>query len=75
MGTFLFLFDACHVSFFVFSLNYLTILISVSFSVLSIATNADDKTLLFEIVFCIVWIGGAVIAVNGQLLGGTISFF
>ena len=46
-----------------------------SFRVLSIATNADDKTLLFEIVFCIVWIGGAVIAVNGQLLGGTISFF
>ena len=43
--------------------------------VLSIATNADDKTLLFEIVFCIVWIGGAVIAVNGQLLGGNISFF
>ena len=35
-------------------------------TVLSIATNADDKTLLFEIVFCIVWIGGAVIAVNGQ---------
>ena len=43
--------------------------------VLSIATNADDKTLLFEIVFCIVWIGGAVIAVNGQLLGGNFSFF
>ena len=42
---------------------------------LSIATNADDKTLLFEIVFVIVWIGGAVIAINGQLLGGTISFF
>ena len=45
------------------------------YRVLSIATNADDKTLLFEIVFCIVWIGGAVIAVNGQLLGGNISFF
>ena len=44
-------------------------------TVLSIATKADDKTLLFEIVFCIVWLGGAVIAVNGQLLGGTISFF
>ena len=44
-------------------------------AVLSIATNADDKTLLFEIVFCIVWIGGAVIAINGQLLGGNISFF
>ena len=44
-------------------------------TVLSIATKADDKTLLFEIVFCIVWLGGAVIAINGQLLGGTISFF
>jgi hypothetical protein len=42
---------------------------------LSTATNADDKTLLFEIVFIIVWLGGAVISINGQLLGGTISFF
>ena len=44
-------------------------------TVLSAATNADDKTLLFEIVFVIVWLGGAIIAINGQLLGGTISFF
>ena len=44
-------------------------------SVLSAGTNADDKTLLFEIVFVIVWLGGAVIAINGQLLGGSISFF
>lgn len=44
-------------------------------SMLSITTNADDKTLLFEIVFVIVWLGGAIIAINGQLLGGTISFF
>ena len=44
-------------------------------TVLSSATNADDKTLLFEIVFIIVWLGGAIIALNGQLLGGTISFF
>ena len=44
-------------------------------SILSATTNADDKTLLFEIVFVIVWLGAAVIAVNGQLLGGTISFF
>jgi hypothetical protein len=42
---------------------------------LSAATNADDKTLLFEIVFVIVWLGGGIIAINGQLLGGTISFF
>ena len=42
---------------------------------LSSSTHADDRTLLFEIVFIIVWLGAAVIAVNGQLLGGTISFF
>ena len=42
---------------------------------LSSATETDDRTLLFEIVFVIVWLGGAVISINGQLLGGTISFF
>ena len=42
---------------------------------MSAATHADDRTLLFEIVFVIVWLGAAVIAINGQLLGGTISFF
>ena len=39
--------------------------------ILSSATNAQDKTLLFEIVFIIVWVGAAVISINGQLLGGT----
>ena len=43
--------------------------------VLSSSTQSEDKTLLFEIVFIIVWAGGAIIALNGQLLGGTISFF
>ena len=43
--------------------------------VLSSVTNADDNTLLFETVFIIVWLGGAIISINGQLLGGTISFF
>jgi len=39
-----------------------TLILSV---VLSTGTNADDKTLLFEIVFVIVWLGGAVISLNG----------
>jgi len=43
--------------------------------VLSSNTSADDNTLLFEIVFVVVWLGGGIIALNGQLLGGTISFF
>jgi len=38
--------------------------------ILSSATNASDKTLLFEIVFIIVWVGAGVISLNGKLLGG-----
>ena len=68
MGSILVLLDAGYVSLMVDYSNDI-------FRVLSAATNADDKTLLFEIVFIIVWLGGAVISVNGQLLGGTISFF
>ena len=41
---------------------FFTLILSV---VLSSATAADDKTLLFEIVFIIVWLGGGVIAING----------
>ena len=70
MGPLLFLLDVSHVSktLVAHRLNSVCLTSLFSFfldSVLSIATNADDKTLLFEIVFCIVWIGGAVIAVNG----------
>lgn len=38
--------------------------------ILSSATKAEDKTLLFEIVFIIVWVGAGVISINGKLLGG-----
>lgn len=42
---------------------------------LSMSANTDDSSLVFEIVFVIVWAGAAIVAVNGQLLGGNISFF
>ena len=42
---------------------------------LSMSANTDDGSLVFEIVFVIVWAGAAIVAVNGQLLGGNISFF
>jgi hypothetical protein len=38
--------------------------------IFSSATNAEDNTLLFEIVFIIVWVGAGVISINGKLLGG-----
>lgn len=56
MGTFHLLLNACSVTLnSIFTLN----------STLSSATNADDKTLLFEIVFIIVWVGAGVISING----------
>ena len=47
---------------------------------LSLAGNAsaaadNDSTVVFGIVFVVVWIGSAVVTVNAQLLGGTVSFF
>ena len=42
---------------------------------LSMSANTDDSSLVFEIVFVIVWAGAAIVALNGQLLGGNISFF
>ena len=44
--------------------------LTIFFSVLSSGTHAEDKTLLFEIVFIIVWVGAGVISINGKLLGG-----
>ena len=42
---------------------------------LSITAPEDQKALVFAGVFVIVWIGAAVVTLNAQLLGGTISFF
>jgi hypothetical protein len=44
-------------------------------SILSIAAPSDSSSLVFATVFVIVWCGAALITVNAQLLGGTISFF
>ena len=42
---------------------------------LSFSANTESGGLVFEIVFVIVWAGAAIVAINGQLLGGNISFF
>ena len=42
---------------------------------LSITAPEDQKALVFAGVFMLVWIGAAVVTLNAQLLGGTISFF
>lgn len=44
-------------------------------SILSITAPGDSASLVFATVFVIVWLGAAVVTVNAQLLGGTISFF
>ncbi|KAM9979986.1 hypothetical protein ACTFIZ_006241 [Dictyostelium cf. discoideum] len=42
---------------------------------LSISAGEEQKALEFTIVFVVVWCGAAIVTVNGQLLGGNISFF
>ena len=42
---------------------------------LSIAAPEDQRALVFAAVFVVVWAGAALVTVNAQLLGGTISFF
>lgn len=36
---------------------------------------SGQASIVFAAVFCAVWLGSAVVTVNAQLLGGTISFF
>ena len=42
---------------------------------LSFKAPTNQASLVFAAVFCTVWLGSAVVTVNAQLLGGTISFF
>lgn len=42
---------------------------------LSLKAPVGQASLVFAAVFCAVWVGSAVITINAQLLGGTISFF
>ena len=44
-------------------------------TILSITAPGDTGTLVFAAVFVIVWVGAAIVTLNAQLLGGTISFF
>ena len=39
------------------------------------AIPLGQSSIVFAAVFCAVWLGSAVVTINAQLLGGTISFF
>jgi protein YIPF6 len=43
--------------------------------ILSFKAPTDQAAIVFAAVFCAVWVGGTVVTVNAQLLGGTISLF
>ena len=42
---------------------------------LSLKAPAGQASLVFATIFSAVWIGSAIVTINAQLLGGTISFF
>ncbi|KAL0486852.1 yipf6 [Acrasis kona] len=43
--------------------------------VLGAAKSTVDSAAMFAGVFVVVWIGSSIVTLNGQLLGGTLSFF
>ncbi len=42
---------------------------------LSMTAASGQSSLVFATVFFLVWVGAAVVTLNAQLLGGTLSFF
>lgn len=49
--------------------------ICMSLAVALSAEAHDEASLVFSVIFVIMWVGAAVVTVNGQLLGGRLSFF
>lgn len=49
--------------------------ICMSLAVMLSIKAHHEASLVFSVIFVIVWVGAAVITVNGQLLGGRLSFF
>lgn len=49
--------------------------ICMSLAVMLSLKAHDEASVVFSVIFIIVWVGAAVITVNGQLLGGRLSFF
>jgi protein YIPF6 len=43
--------------------------------ILSFKAPTNQAAIVFAAVFCAVWVGGTIVTINAQLLGGTISFF
>jgi hypothetical protein len=44
-------------------------------TLLSLSAPSDSSSLVFASVFVVVWAGSAIVTLNAQLLGGSISFF
>jgi protein YIPF6 len=49
--------------------------ICMSLAVMLSLKAHDEASLVFSVIFVIMWVGAAVVTVNGQLLGGRLSFF
>ena len=52
----------------------LVLCIGLAWTLSSTATSADANA-IFGTVFCLIWVGSAVVTINGQVLGGSISIF
>lgn len=49
--------------------------ICMSLAVMLSIEAHEEASLVFSVIFVIMWVGSAVVTINGQLLGGRLSFF
>jgi protein YIPF6 len=49
--------------------------ICMSLAVMLSLKAHEEASLVFSVIFVIMWVGAAVVTINGQLLGGRLSFF
>lgn len=49
--------------------------ICMSLAVMLSLKAHQEASLVFSVIFVIVWVGAAIVTINGQLLGGKLSFF
>lgn len=47
----------------------------MSLAVMLSITAHDEASIVFSVIFVIVWVGAAIITINGQLLGGRLYVF
>ena len=53
----------------------LSLFVSLMFNYRTLALSHQDGSMVFQIVFIVIWLGSIIVTLNGQLLGGSMYSF